>query len=210
MKNNPKSWFYAVATVIVTPIITLLYRVKYKNKNNIPKEGAYIIVSNHLSNLDPVLLAMGQRKRKLRFMAKSELFNNKLFARLIYSLGAFPVVRGEGVEQKAISTGEEILENGGAMVIFFEGKRSKDGEFLRPRSGAMMIAKETHTPIVPACITPEKKLVKLFRKTRVTFGRPMTPEELGIDFAEKGTKDLRNASKKIMGILEQMRAEETF
>ncbi len=207
-KPQQKSWLYNIATVVVTPVISAIYRVKFRNKNNIPKEGAYILISNHLSYLDPLVLGMGQRQRKLRFMAKSELFKNKLFAKLITGLGAFPVVRGDGVEQEAISTGEEILRDGGVMTIFFEGKRSKTGEFLRPRSGAMLIAHQTNTPIVPACITPEKKLMKPFRKTRVSFGKPVTPQELGITTGS--ARELRDASKKVMDMLKEMRETEEF
>lgn len=207
-KNKQKAWLYSLANVVLSVIITPLYRVKFRNRDNIPEEGAYIIISNHLSYLDPVVLGLGQRKRKLRFMAKSELFKNKLFAKLITALGAFPVVRGDGVEQEAITTGEDILRGGGVMTIFFEGKRSKTGEFLRPRSGAMLIAHATNTPIVPACITPEKKLMKMFRKTRVTFGDPITPQELGITTGSP--RELRNASKKVMEMLEEMRATEVF
>lgn len=203
-----KAWLYSLAGTVASPVISLLYRVKFRNKNNIPKEGAYIIASNHLSYLDPLLLGMGQRNRRLRFMAKSELFKNKLFAKLITALGAFPVVRGAGVEQEAITTGEDILKNGGVMTIFLEGKRSKTGEFLRPRSGAMLIAYATNTPIVPACITPEKKLIKMFRKTRVSFGEPITPKELGITTGSP--RELRNAAKKIMEQLEEMRSTEEF
>lgn len=206
-KNKQKAWLYSLANLVL-PIITLLYRVKFRNRDNIPEKGAYIIISNHLSYLDPVILGLGQRKRRLRFMAKSELFKNKLFAKLITALGAFPVVRGDGVEQEAITTGEDILRDGGVMTIFFEGKRSKTGEFLRPRSGAMLIAHATNTPIVPACITPEKKLMKMFRKTRVTFGEPVTPKELGITTGSP--RELRNASKKVMEMLEEMRATEVF
>ena len=207
-KPQQKSWLYNIANVVVTPVISAIYRVKYRNRNNIPKEGAYILISNHLSYLDPLVLGMGQRHRKLRFMAKSELFKNKLFAKLITGLGAFPVVRGDGVEQEAISTGEEILRDGGVMTIFFEGKRSKTGEFLRPRSGAMLIAHQTNTPIVPACITPEKKLMKPFSKTRVSFGNPITPQELGITTGS--ARELRDASKKIMEMLKEMRETEEF
>ena len=203
-----KAWLYSFAGTVASPVISLLYRVKFRNKNNIPKEGAYIIASNHLSYLDPLLLGMGQRNRRLRFMAKSELFKNKLFAKLITALGAFPVVRGAGVEQEAITTGEDILKNGGVMTIFLEGKRSKTGEFLRPRSGAMLIAYATNTPIVPACITPEKKFMKMFRKTRVSFGEPITPKELGITTGSP--RELRNAAKKIMEQLEEMRSTEEF
>lgn len=206
--SQQKSWLYNIANIVVTPVISAIYRVKYRNRNNIPAEGAYIIMSNHLSYIDPLLLGMGQRKRKLRFMAKSELFRNKLFASLITGLGAFPVVRGEGIEQEAISTGEEILRNGGVMTIFFEGKRSRTGELLRPRSGAMLIAYQTNTPIVPACITPEKGLMKPFKKTRITFGDPVTPAELGVTTGS--ARELRDASKKVMEMLKQMRETEEF
>ena len=206
--SQQKPWLCSVANVVVTPVLSLIYRVKYRNKNNIPKKGAYIIISNHLSNLDPPLIAMGQKHRRVRFMAKSELFKNKLFASLITALGAFPVVRGAGIEQEAISTGEDILRNGEVMTIFFEGKRSRTGEFLRPRSGAMLIAYQTNTPIVPACITPEKGLMKPFRKTRITFGEPVTPAELGVTTGN--ARELREATKKVMEILKQMRETEEF
>ena len=202
------TWLYTVATVVLRPIITTLYRVKFTNRDNIPETGGYLLVSNHLSYLDPVILSIGQRKRKLRFMAKSELFENKLFGKLITSLGAFPVVRGDGANQEAISTGEDILTNDGVMTIFFEGKRSKTGEFLRPRSGAAMMAFATNKPVIPACITPQKKLMKPFAKTRVTFGDPITPQELGL--VTGSPTELRNASKLIMSKLEEMRAKEEF
>ena len=76
----------------------------------------------------------------------------------------------------------------------------------------MLIAHATNTPIVPACITPEKKLMKVFRKTRVSFGEPVTPEQLGIDVNNPvpNPRELRNASKKVMGMLEEMRSKEVF
>lgn len=207
-KSKQKIWLYNVASTVVAPFLKVIYRIKFRNRNNIPKEGAYILISNHLSNLDPLILGMGQRNRKLRFMAKSELFKNKLFAKLITALGAFPVVRGDGIEQEAISTGEEILKNGGVMTIFFEGKRSKTGELLRPRSGAMLMAYQTNTPIIPACITPEKGLMKPFCKTRVSFADAVTPAELGVTTGS--SRELRDASKKVMDIIREMRETEEF
>lgn len=197
---------YAVGRVVCTPVIKLLFRTKYTNRYNIPKDGRYLICSNHLSYLDPVLLGLGQ-KRKIRFIAKSELFKNKFFAGLITRLGAFPVHRGES-DSNAINVGEQILKDGGVMGIFFEGKRSRTGDFLRPRSGAVMIAFQTDTPIVPACITPEKGLVKLFRKTHISFGEPVTVKELGI--TEGTAREFRTASKNLMNILEELRHETTF
>lgn len=197
---------YAFARVVCTPILTLLYRIKFTNRNNIPKEGKYIICSNHLSYLDPVILGMGQ-KRRVRYMAKSELFKNKFFAALITRLGAFPVYRGES-DNHAINVGEQILNDGGVMGIFFEGKRSKTGEFLRPKSGVVLIAYQVDAPIVPACITPEKGLMKLFRKTRVSYGDPVTVQELGV--TEGTPREFRDASKELMHLVEQLRKDTIF
>lgn len=194
---------YAVARVVCTPILGFLFRVSFTNRNNLPKDGAYVICSNHLSYLDPVLLGMGQRRR-VRYMAKAELFRNKLFAKLITSLGAFPVHRGES-DNKAINVGEQILKDGGIMGIFFEGKRSKTGEFLRPKSGAVMIAYQANVPIIPACITPQKGKIKLFRKTRVSFGPPVTTAELGV--TGEDLRQFRSGGKKVMEKLEHMRKE---
>lgn len=111
-----------------------------------------IIASNHISNSDPVLLGLSQKKRRLFFMAKIELFKNKFFGALIRALGAFPVERGAG-DGKAIKTGEDLIRDGEIMTIFIEGGRSKTGELMRPRSGCALVAQQMQVPVVPACIT---------------------------------------------------------
>lgn len=198
-----KPWLYSFGRAVCMPVMKLCFRAKFVNKNNIPKEGRYIICSNHLSYADPVLIALGQ-KRKVRFMAKAELFKNKFFAALIRSLGAFPIHRGNG-DMEAINIGEQILKDGGVMVIYFEGKRSKSGELLRPKSGAMLIAYQTDTPIIPACITPQKGPLKFFRKTLISFGDPVTVSQLGI---KEGTpREFREASKQVMAKVAALREE---
>lgn len=198
-----KTWLYSFGRVVCAPLMKLLFRTKFINRNNIPQEGRYIICSNHLSYADPVLIALGQ-KRKVRFMAKAELFKNKFFAALIRSLGAFPIYRGNG-DMESINVGEQILKDGGVMVIYFEGKRSKTGEFLRPKSGAMLIAFQTDTPIVPACITPQKGPLKFFRKTVISYGEPVTVRELGIK--EGNLREFREASKQVMAKVAALREE---
>lgn len=195
--------FYKIAKNICRPFCKLLYRYKYINRNSLPKDGSFLLVGNHLSYSDPILLGLGQ-KRYLRFMAKSELFNNKFFGFIISKLGAFPVKRGAG-DGKAINKGEEILENGGVVTIFFEGTRSKTGEFLRPRSGAAMISYATNTPIVPVCITPVGKKW-LFSKRYIHFGDPITPKELGMETGSP--REFRDASRKIMEKLQNFREQD--
>lgn len=132
---------YAVGKVVCKPVFKLLYRYKTIIEEPLPLVGGMIIASNHISNSDPVLLGLSQKKRRLFFMAKIELFKNKFFGALIRALGAFPVERGAG-DGKAIKTGEDLIRDGEIMTIFIEGGRSKTGELMRPRSGCALVAQQ--------------------------------------------------------------------
>lgn len=196
---------YAVGRVVCTPIFKALYRYKVINKDAIPKDGkGYLIACNHLSYSDPVLLGLSQ-KRPTFFMAKSELFKNKFFAWLIRSLGAFPVERGAG-DGKAINTGEELLQQGNLVTIFIEGGRSKTGELMRPRSGAALVALQTGTPVVPACITVVGNPKHTFAKRVIHIGEPITVEELGLTTGDR--RELKNASEKIMSKIREFREQD--
>ena len=195
---------YAFGKVLLMPFYKLLYRFKVKNKNAIPAEGGVILASNHMSFADPVLLGLSS-KRRLFFMAKSELFRNKFGAAVIRALGAFPVERGAG-DGKALKTGEDILREGNVMTIFLEGTRTKTGELLRPRSGCALVAQQMQLPVVPCCIT-KRHFSHMFSKTIIHFGDPLTPEELGLT-PDSGRRELRGATNMIMDEIRKMREED--
>lgn len=195
---------YAFGKVLLTPFYKLLYRYKVKNKNAIPSEGGVILASNHMSFADPVLLGLAS-KRRLFFMAKSELFRNKFGAAVIRALGAFPVERGAG-DGKALKTGEDILKEGNVMTIFLEGTRTKTGELLRPRSGCALVAQQMQLPVVPCCIT-KRNFHRMFSKIIIHFGEPLTPEQLGLT-PDSGRRELRGATNKIMDEIKRMREED--
>lgn len=193
---------YSAARAVATFLFKFTYPWEVNGNDRLPKEGKYIICPNHISNMDPVFLIMSQ-KRQIFFMAKSELFKNKIVAKFLYAIGTFPVQRKKS-DTKAINKSYEVLEDNNALGIFIEGTRSKDGEFLKPKSGAAMISYKTNTPIIPVCITPKKgKRVRPFRKTIISYGDPISLSELGI---EKGTGlEFRNASRIIMGRIKELR-----
>ncbi|MEE3334115.1 MAG: lysophospholipid acyltransferase family protein [Ruminococcus sp.] len=196
--------FYAFGRAVCMPIFKLLYRYKVVNKSNIPDDGkGYIVACNHLSFSDPVLLGLGQ-KRRLNFMAKDELFENKFFAFIIRHLGAFPVKRGAG-DGKAIKNGEDIILEGGLMGIFIEGGRSKTGELMRPRSGCALIAQQTGVSVVPACITNVGKSKK-FGKRIIHFSEPLTTEDMGLTSTDR--RALKTASTTIMNKIKEMREQD--
>lgn len=196
-----RSAMFVVGRVLAIPIFKLLYRYKVRGKKNLPKKGSYIVCCNHLSNMDPPLLSLTQ-KRQIYYMAKAELFEKKFFAWVIRTLGAFPVNRGSG-DGKAIEQAEEIVKDGRLLGIFIEGTRSKTGEFLRPKSGASIIAHQTQTPVIPVCITPRNTKIKKFDGVYISWGKPLSIEELGL---KNGTpEEYRSASRRIMSEIKKLR-----
>jgi 1-acyl-sn-glycerol-3-phosphate acyltransferase len=135
-------------------------------------------------------------------MAKVELFKNKFFGWIIRKLGAFPVERGKG-DGKAIGNAETLIENGNVLGIFIEGTRSKTGEFLRPKAGAAMIAEKVNVPVIPVCITPKNKKIKIFQKVTISWGEPISCEQLGL--GSGSGEAVRAATKKIMGEIAALR-----
>ena len=129
---------YHLIKIIVFIAFKIAFNVRFEGRKNIPDGEAVIYASNHRTNADPPLVAC-RGKGKFAFMAKEELFKNKLFAWLIRSLGAFPVSRGKG-DTGVLDTAIERLEKGRSLIIFPEGTRSKDGKVHRGHSGAAVIS----------------------------------------------------------------------
>ena len=165
---------YYIAKFFVRLFFRIIFNLHYEGRDNIPSGEAVIYASNHRSNADPPLLG-GGAVGKYAFMAKEELFRNKLFAWLIRTLGAFPVSRGKG-DMSVIETAIDRLHNGRSLMIFPEGTRSKDGKVGRGHSGAALIAAKADRRIVPVGIVYGDKL-KLRTKVTVKFGKPIDPKD---------------------------------
>ena len=164
--------FYKVCTVIVRFVLLFVFRLKFVGRENLPKEGGVIVAFNHTSNWDPVVAGLSC-PRKLRFMAKEELFKNPVFGALIKALGAFPVHRGRG-DIGAIKSSLKILSEGEVMLMFPEGHRIKDGRRVKAKPGVALIAQRAQVPVVPVCISGEYKWL---HKVTVTYGNPISLEE---------------------------------
>ena len=164
---------YYIAKFLVWIAMHIAYKLRFEGRENIPKDTPVIYASNHRSNADPPILGSGGRG-KYAFMAKEELFRNKLFAWLISSLGAFPVSRGKG-DTGVIDTAVERL-NSRSLMIFPEGTRSKDGKVGRGHTGAALIAARSGKHIVPVGIVYDGKL-KFRTAITVKFGTPIDPAE---------------------------------
>lgn len=159
-------------------MLKTLFRLRVTGKENVPRDGAFVLAANHWSNFDPWPLALPFFPRRFfRFMAKAELFWFPLGA-IITAGGAFRVRRGER-DEEAMSTAVGLVREGYAVVMFPEGTRRRKG--LRKRhearwhSGAARIALEAGVPLVPAGVAGTNRLARL-GPLRVAYGAPI---ELG-------------------------------
>ncbi len=173
---------YKIVSFFCYLMLKVLFNFKILGRENIPKDKNFILVSNHTSNFDPPILGVATNIR-LAYMAKEELFKNKIFGGLIKKLGAFPVSRGGG-DISAIKTAIRVLKDGQNMVIFPEGGRSKTKGMLRKgKPGAILIATKARVGILPLGIDANFK----FRgKVTVKIGEYI---DLSRYFDEKLTAD---------------------
>ena len=182
-------------------IRTLMYKVIWckivvVGREHIPRGGrGYILCANHLSNVDPIMLAVSDRKQIIRFMGKDELFQIPLLSRLFMKLGAFPVKRGKG-DTGAIKFAMDLLDEGDVLGIFPEGTRSKDGQPLRPKSGIALIAGEAGADLLPCGIWYEKGGPRFRSKVVVRYGRLISREEIG--YAGRSGAELKRISRMVM------------
>ncbi len=159
--------------------ITLKLFADYKieGRENIPKSGPLLVVSNHLSNLDPAIVAAALPRPPV-FLAKKELFKYSVGAFLMRSYGAHPVDR-RGGDVGALNWITRQLSAERRMVIVFpEGTRSKTGGLLRVQPGLALLAISTGVPVVPVALTgsePLQNVLKVVKPTatiRLKFGKP--------------------------------------
>lgn len=160
--------FYRIAKFVVYSVFKPLYRIEVIGIENIPKDGAVLLCSNHIDNFDPPMVGI-TTPRQVRFMAKEELFKIPILGMAIRNLGAFPVKRGFA-DRDAIRTGLKVLKNGEVLGIFPEGTRSKTGKLGKGLAGAGFFALRSDSVVIPSAIIGP---YKPFRKVKVVYGKPI-------------------------------------
>ncbi|MEQ1821260.1 MAG: lysophospholipid acyltransferase family protein [Fimbriimonadaceae bacterium] len=187
------AWYYFILNLARLAFFLGIGGIRSVGKENVPITGPLIVAPIHVSHLDPPAVACGTNRR-LRFMAKEELFRGPL-GKLITSLGAFPVKRGEG-DTESIRLAMSLLEKGEAVLIFPEGTRG-DGTSLQPlNKGVALLAKRTEALVMPVAVVGTHvawpRGQKQIRRQRLTiaYGIPRTYRELATDENGKESRDL--------------------
>lgn len=162
------------ARLLLQPLFRFGFRLRREGRHHIPEHGAVLLVSNHISNLDPPLVGVAQLPGRLYFMAKKELFRGPL-GWYIARCGAFPVDRG-GADREAFRTAKEVLAAGERLLMFPEGTRSRDGQLRPAWPGAGSLALADGVTVIPVAIWGSPT----WWRTGVTvrFGPPITFDDL--------------------------------
>lgn len=190
---------YAWVRYPVRFLYKLFYDFRIEGAENIPQDKPVVLASNHRSYADPVILTMPM-KLPVSYMAKEELFKNKLFGWFIRKLGAFPVVRGSG-DMSVIDDSIRILESGRNLVIFPEGTRSKDGRVGKGKTGVALIAAKSGADVVPCGIIFEGEKLRFRSKLTLRFGKPIKAEELAVG---DDRNELKTVKKRIMRAITEL------
>jgi len=173
--------FYALCQQLLRVLFSATINVRSHGRENVPLTGPVLLVSNHQSYLDPVLCGLGLN-RELDYMARESLFGNRYFRRLIESLNAFPVRRGQA-DVAAIKEIIHRLRAGRAVVVFPEATRTGDGLIKKIKPGFDLIARRSGGTTVPVVIEgayevwPRHKKLPGVGRIQVMYGRAITPQE---------------------------------
>ena len=179
-------WF---SRTVVKLAFHTIARITIKGEMNVPDTGGVLLVSNHMSHLDPPLIGI-TCDHKVHFLAKDELFRG-LIGWFMCSTGQIRVERGKG--GGAVEVAVESLNRGLCLCIFPEGTRSRTGEMQRPYTGVVVIAAKANCSVVPVLVEgtfemmpPKTKFPRLFKKVRITYGKPfyLSDDERDLDNKE--------------------------
>lgn len=172
-------WYWLSQWVCWT-VCKILFRYRYSGGENVPMTGPLLVVSNHQSHLDPVLIGIAS-PRQVGALARASLFVGP-FAWLIRSYGAVPVERGSATAGIRAILG--MLKAGEAMIVFPEGTRTRDGRVQPLQTGFCAIARRSGAAIVPTTISgaydafPRGAKLPRLRPISLTFHPSIGPEAI--------------------------------
>ncbi len=182
LKETLKVKWYWVARVICRVLTLLFFRYRVYGQRHIPAEGAFIVVGNHQSFLDPVFAGIGTGRRML-FMARDSLFRSRFFGFLIRATNAIPVSR-ETADIGAIKRVLAELKKGEGVCLYPEGTRSDDGKITSFKPGFSLLCRRSKAPVLPVLVDGAYECwprhQKLFTPGPVVvwFGKPLPPEQI--------------------------------
>jgi 1-acyl-sn-glycerol-3-phosphate acyltransferase len=177
-----KRLWYDLLQLVCQLTAVVAFRIRARGQHRFPAAGGVLVLSNHQSNLDPVLVGISV-PRRLNYLARETLFGFAPFRWLIRSLDAIPIDR-DGFGLAGIKETLRRLKRGEAVLVFPEGTRSSDGEIAPLKPGLCAIARRSGAALVPVAIEgayaawPRRRKLPRRSTIRVEIGPPITPAEV--------------------------------
>jgi 1-acyl-sn-glycerol-3-phosphate acyltransferase len=181
---------FRIVQLFLLGVFRLLYRLSIKCVDKVPREGKYIVCSNHISYLDPVVIG-ASIPRIIYFMAKRELFSLMFISNLVTFFNAFPVNRNS-FDRKPIERSLKVLQNGNLLGLFPEGSRSVDGIIREGKRGVGLLSILSGAKIIPVAISGTNNIIQkphkriFFPKIKLIIGDIIDTEKI---IAENSRKD---------------------
>ena len=198
---------YRTTNLTLGTFLRIMFRPRYLGRDKIPVDGPLIIAANHLSHIDPAFI-MTATKRPVSYMSKKEHFEGAIRRLVFKQVGVIPVDREEGGKD-ALNGAIEILEKGGAIGIFPEGTRSRDGKMGKGKTGVARLAALTGAAVVPVAIRQtdgvwpvSKRAPRPWRKFYYKFGDPIY-----FDYKEKSHENFRKFTDSVMSRIVELSNE---
>jgi 1-acyl-sn-glycerol-3-phosphate acyltransferase len=216
----PRGYHFVAA--LLRGIAWTMVKKDWHGEENLPREGAFLAVSNHVTYADPVTFAhfLYNNGHAPRFLAKSQLFTMPVIGWVVRSLDQVPVHRGTSKAKEAVEDGIAFLKRGDCITIFPEGTLTRDPDLwpMVARTGAARMALTTGVPVIPVAqwgahrlLGRYSKLLKPIPRKRVTVvaGPAIDLDDLRVK--PMNNEVLREATDRIMATLtrmvEQLRGE---
>ncbi len=202
-------WAYAAARVIVGLLARFLWRAEITGRENVPTEGAFLLCPVHRSNIDGPLTVIFTTRR-MRYLAKAEIFKYHWLGQLFIAMGAISVNRG-APDRQSLSMCIDVLNDGHPLVLFPEGGRKSGPVVEEVQEGAAYLALRAGVPIVPVGIGGSEKanrkgsFVLKPAKLRVIIGEPIAavPSQDG-EARRVARSSIRDASENLRTRLQQL------
>ena len=193
--------FYGFFHYLSENIYGMWFRGEVVGTENFPREGSFLIASNHASHLDPPLVG-SQIAKQMRFFGRKSLWNNRLLGWWLDQVESIPVERDSG-DVGAIKRVLQALKEDRAVVLFPEGTRSRDGQLQKPKAGVGMMACKSGVPVVPcrvydsfAAFGKGTRLPRFGTPVTIIFGRPIPASDY--DDPAAGKARYETAAQRIM------------
>jgi len=198
-----KNFYYHGARVLTH----ILYRTKFVGLENIPKEGPAILISNHVSYVDGLILHTAI-KRPIRYVIDEGIYSVPAVNYFLREIGAIPIAPNKDSVKRALEAVEDAMRNGEVVHIFPEGSLTYTGNMRRFRFGVEWMSKQNNVPVIPMALGGlwgsifSRKYLRskfrflprsIWRKVTLVVGEPINSDKVSVNYLQRIVMKLKNS-----------------